>query len=68
MKPTDVPHSKRTEPFFPVGHPDYVWTTGADVQATWRRFGWQPIHEVNAAETSDEIITMAIARRFTTVI
>jgi hypothetical protein len=68
MKLAPIPNAKRTEPFVPVDHPDYVWTTGADVQATWRRFGWQPIHEAKAAETSDEIITMAIARRFTTVI
>lgn len=34
---------KRTEPTIPVGHPDFVWTSGADVQRTWRRFGWTPI-------------------------
>lgn len=29
----------------PVGHPDYVWTSGADVQATWMRLtSWRPIH------------------------
>ena len=35
-------YSKRTEPWVPVGHPDYKWTSGADVQATWRRYGWTP--------------------------
>jgi hypothetical protein len=24
-------------------HPDFKWTSGADVQATWKRFGWTPI-------------------------
>jgi len=35
-----IPHSRRTLPSIPVGHPQYKWTSGADVQATWRRFGW----------------------------
>lgn len=34
--------AKKTLPSIPVGHPDYKWTSGADVQATWRRFGWAP--------------------------
>ena len=34
---------KITHPSIPVGHPDYKWTSGADVQATWRRFGWKPV-------------------------
>jgi hypothetical protein len=33
---------KITYPTIPVGHPQYKWTSGADVQATWRRFGWVP--------------------------
>lgn len=37
-----IPHSRRTTPSIPVGHPQYKWTSGADVQATWRRFGWTP--------------------------
>lgn len=32
----------RKEPWIPVGHPDFKWTSGADVQATWRRYGWTP--------------------------
>lgn len=35
-------YSKRTQPWIPVGHPDYVWKSHADVQATWRRYGWTP--------------------------
>lgn len=65
---TPIPNTKRTEPFIPVGHPDYVWTTGADVQATWRRYGWLPLEEVKAKKQSEKLITMAIAKRFTEVI
>lgn len=60
--------AKRTDPFIPVSHPDYRWTSGADVQATWRRYGWIPLEEARAQKQSEEIITMAIANRFTTVI
>lgn len=68
MKLAPIPNAKRTEPLIPVGHPDYVWTTGADVQATWRRYGWLPLEEVQAKAHSEQIITKAIARRFTEVI
>lgn len=47
-----VPFSKRTEPTIPANDPRYVWTNGADVQATWKRFGWTPIGEkVNESST-----------------
>lgn len=36
---------KRTDPWIPVGHPDFKWTSGADVQATWRKYGWVPPSE-----------------------
>lgn len=60
-----IPNTKRTEPIIPVDHPNFVWTTGADVQATWRRYGWLPLEEVKANKQSEKIITIA---RFTTVI
>ena len=41
----EIKHSKKTLPLVPVGHPDYKWTSGADVQATWRRHGWVPPSE-----------------------
>ena len=41
-------YSKRTDPWIPVGHPDYKWTSGADVQATWRKHGWVPPSEGKA--------------------
>lgn len=65
MKP--IPNTKRTEPLVGVDHPNYVWTTGADVQATWRRYGWIPLEEARAQKESEKL-TLAIASRFTTVI
>jgi len=32
-------------PWIPVGHPDYKWTSGADVQALWKKYGWSPPSE-----------------------
>ena len=37
--------AKKTTPWIPVGHPDFKWTSGADVQALWRRYGWTPPSE-----------------------
>lgn len=42
-------NAKKTLPWIPVGHPDYKWTSGADVQALWRRYGWTPPSGVAAA-------------------
>lgn len=39
-------NAKRTNPWIPVGHPDFVWTSGADVQKTWRKYGWVPPSEM----------------------
>ena len=36
---------KMTRPYIPVGHPEYKWTSGADVQALWRKYGWTPPSE-----------------------
>ena len=38
-------YMKRTTPGIPVGHPELVWTTGADVQRLWRKYGWTPPSE-----------------------
>lgn len=38
-------NAKLTMPWIPVGHPDYKWTSGADVQSTWRKYGWTPPSE-----------------------
>jgi hypothetical protein len=37
--------AKKTTPWVPVGHPDFKWTSGADVQALWRKYGWAPPSE-----------------------
>ena len=37
--------AKKTMPWIPVGHPDYKWTSGSDVQAIWRKHGWTPPSE-----------------------
>lgn len=42
-------NSKRTNPWIPVGHPDFKWTSGADVQALWRKYGWSAPSEGRAA-------------------
>jgi hypothetical protein len=35
--------TRKTQPWIPVGHPDFKWRSGADVQATWHRYtGWTP--------------------------
>jgi hypothetical protein len=47
-----IEHAKRTEPWIPVGHPDFKWSTGADVQALWRRYGWTPPSEQRPAPTA----------------
>lgn len=41
----NIATAKVTRPLIPVGHPDYKWTSGADVQATWRKHGWTPPSE-----------------------
>lgn len=38
----ELKYSKRTIPWIPVGHPDFKWTSGADVQALWIKYGWTP--------------------------
>ncbi len=35
----------KTTPWIPVGHPDFKWSSGADVQALWRKYGWTPPSE-----------------------
>lgn len=34
--------ARLTLPTIPASDPRFKWTAGADVQATWRRFGWTP--------------------------
>ncbi len=41
----ELKYSKRTMPWIPVGHPEFKWTSGADVQAVWMKYGWTPPKE-----------------------
>jgi hypothetical protein len=41
--------AKRSDPWIPVGHPDFKWTSGADVQKLWRKYGWVPPSELRKA-------------------
>jgi hypothetical protein len=53
-------------PWVPVGHPDFKWTSGADVQATWRKHGWTPPSEhfpPPPAVVREEPTWLRIARR-----
>lgn len=42
---TDNKTPRLTMPTVSVDNPDFKWSRGADVQATWRRFGWAPPSE-----------------------
>lgn len=53
-KPSLPPHSRRTNPFIPADDSQFVWSTGADVQATWRKYGWVPPTEITEAKRAAE--------------
>jgi len=42
---TTTPYSRRADPSTPVTDIKFTYQRGADVQATWRRFGWVPPSE-----------------------
>lgn len=43
-------------PSIPADHPDFVWKTGADVQATWIRLtSWRPIYTNQPPKYEDPI-------------
>ncbi len=39
-----VQYSKRVEPTMGLNDPRFKWSTGADVKATWARFGFKPFN------------------------
>jgi hypothetical protein len=55
-------HAKKTVPWVPVGHPDYKWAQGADVQATWRKYGWTPPSEQPATPPSEQPATPVLRK------
>jgi len=40
-------------PKIPVNDPRFIWTSGADVQSVWRRYGWTPIEELREKALHD---------------
>lgn len=36
---------RKTLPRIPASDPRFKWTSGADVQSTWRKWGWTPPSE-----------------------
>lgn len=44
-----IPVSRRTLPSVRVTDIRFVYSRGADVQTTWRRFGWVPPSETKPA-------------------
>jgi hypothetical protein len=53
-----------TKPYIPVGHPDYKWSSGADVQALWRKYGWTPPSEKMTPPPPEKEVTFEKVRRF----
>jgi hypothetical protein len=51
----------KTLPLVPVGHPDFKWTSGADVQATWRKHGWTPPSETMPSPPPEKPMPVAAA-------
>ena len=50
-----IMNAKRSDPWIPVGHPDFKWTSGADVQKLWRKYGWVPPSELREAPPPLEV-------------
>ena len=62
-----IPYSRRALPSIPVGHPDYVWKSHSDVQATWMRLtSWRPIYTNQPpkyVEPKQDAFVMMLAER-----
>jgi hypothetical protein len=54
---------KKVTPWVPVGHPDYKWTTGADVQALWRKYGWTPPSENMTPPPPEKFEPLVVVKR-----
>lgn len=55
MKNSGKREQTRVEPTTHVTHPDFKYQRGADVQATWRRFGWVPPSENRAPPPPEKV-------------
>jgi hypothetical protein len=54
---------KKTMPWVPAGHPKFNWTSGADVQATWRKYGWTPPSAGRPAPPPEKPVELKVVRR-----
>jgi len=56
------PHSKISYPS--VSNKDFKWSSGSDVQAIWRRYGWTPPSEKMNPPPPERHIEPTQLRRF----
>ena len=62
-----VPYQSRALPSVPANSPEFKWTSGADVQATWMRLtDWRPIYTNQPPkyiEPKESFVTVLADRR-----
>lgn len=63
----DIETPRIVFPMIPASDIRFVWTSGADVQATWRRFGWTPPSEKRTKFYDDPVPKAPAVRRFKAV-
>lgn len=63
----DIETPRIVFPTIPASDPRFVWTTGADVQATWRRFGWTPPSENRTTFYEDPVPNVETVRHLRAV-
>lgn len=54
---------KTTVPWIGVSHPNYTWTSGADVQMLWRKYGWTPPSEKMTPPPPEKVVHQEKVRR-----
>jgi hypothetical protein len=54
------PHSKISYPSIPTK--DFKWTSGSDVQAIWRKYGWAPPSEKMTPPPPERVMDMPLRR------
>jgi hypothetical protein len=47
-----------------VPNKEFKWSSGADVQATWRKWGWTPPSEKMTPPPPEKQVTFEKVRRF----
>jgi hypothetical protein len=56
------PHSKISYPI--VSNKDFKWSSGSDVQAIWRKYGWTPPSEKMNPPPPERYVEPTVLRRF----